>query len=119
MSTDPTQGWPGAALPAGILAVVALALIAGMAVTVAVGLVSGRINTHGLLRDKAGGGISGVRIQLLIATLAGALFYLAQTLRNVGAGTFPPVPTELLLLAGGSNVVYLVGKLQPLLRKIS
>jgi hypothetical protein len=79
-------------------------------------LSTGRINTRGLLRDKMKGrGFSPSRLQLLMATMAGALYYLLLIFANEKPGEFPEVPRELVMLVGGSHVFFLGGKLSALL----
>lgn len=87
-----------------------------LAAIVAYQLVTGRIRTRGLLRDKMNGrALSPGRLQLLMATAAGALYYLLLIFANEKPGEFPEVPRALLLLVGGSHVFYLGGKLSALL----
>ena len=73
-------------------------------------LLGSQINTSGLLADKETGTFSPGRLQLLIVTLGGASFYFFQIIGVADTGTLPPVPAELLLIIGGSNVGYLSGK---------
>lgn len=69
---------------------------------------------RGLLDDHAGR-LSPERLQLLIATLAFGVYYVALAIKN-GAGTgeqptMPDIPIELVAgLLGGSNALYLLGK---------
>ena len=72
-------------------------------------MLTGGINVRGVLRVKDGSGrLSPGRIQLLLFTVVGAMAYLSGV---SGDGTaMPDVPRELLILVGGSNVVYLGGK---------
>ena len=74
-------------------------------------LLSGQINTRGLLEDKETGTFSPGRLQLLIVTLGGATFYFFEIVDVADTETLPPVPAELLLIIGGSNVGYLGGKI--------
>lgn len=74
-------------------------------------LLAGQINTRGLLEDKETGNFSPGRLQLLIVTLGGASFYFFEIVSVADTGTLPTVPEELLLIAGGSNVAYLGGKI--------
>ena len=61
-----------------------------------------------LLFDKTNNHRSPGRVQLLMLTLVGALSYLLMAVDD--PKNLPEVPTELLLLMGGSNLVYLSGK---------
>ena len=77
-------------------------------------LVTGKISTAGMLSDKEEGGVSPGRVQLLVVTLFAALYYLVLTSDN--PKQLPEMPSELLLILGGSNLLYLGGKAsQPLL----
>ena len=92
----------------------------GMTGVVLFQLATGRINLSGLVRNKAGGEggagrISPPRVQLLMLTMAAAFGYIAL-LPGAPVGSLPDVPTELLLLFGGSSSIYLGGKSTPLLR---
>ena len=78
---------------------------------VAFKLLIGQINVRGLLTDKEDGKFSPGRLQLLMATLGGALFYFVKIAGAADMDTLPPVPAELLLIVGGSNVGYLGGKI--------
>ena len=74
-------------------------------------LLAGQINIRGLLVDKEVGTFSPGRLQLLLATLGGAVFYFFKITGVADTGTLPPVPAEMLLIVGGSNVGYLGGKI--------
>jgi hypothetical protein len=84
------------------------ALIAGLLFIVGYQLLTGRINMKKLLFDKTTNRRSPGRVQLLMLTLVGALSYLLMTVDD--PNKLPKVPRELLLLIGGSNFVYLTGK---------
>lgn len=88
--------------------------LSGLLAIVIFRLLAGRINTRGLLQDKQTaktGNFSPGRLQLLIVTLGGAAFYFSEIVGAADTGALPPVPDELLLIAGGSNVTYLGGKI--------
>ena len=79
-------------------------------------LLTGRISLNGLLEgDRADGStyFSPGRVQLLIATILFAFYYLTQIVNKPSA--FPPVPQELLVVLGGSQAVYLGGKARAML----
>lgn len=83
-------------------------------------MVTGGINLEGLLRSKSratgdAGRISPPRVQLLMLSMAAAFGYVAL-LPDAAPGSLPEVPTELLLLFGGSASIYLGGKGTPLLK---
>lgn len=89
-----------------------------LAAIVAVQLLTGKINTSGLFRGQIFGRpvgqdeyFSPERVQLLIFTLGAASYYLSQVLTNPNPGTFPPIPAAWPALIGGSNAVYLGGKI--------
>jgi hypothetical protein len=84
------------------------ALITALMLVVGYQLLAGRINTKKLLFDKTNNHRSPGRVQLLMLTLVGALSYLLMTVDD--PKNLPEVPTELLLIMGGSNLVYLTGK---------
>src|SRR6185295_3136604 len=83
----------------------------GLAVIVLFGMLTRTINTKGLLRDKGtSSGFSPARLQLLIATVVVAFYYIGQALSNTNTGTFPTIPNEMLLILGGSHAFYLGSK---------
>jgi hypothetical protein len=82
---------------------------------VAIQLLTGQINTDGLLHGRISGRPKGQdeyfspeRVQMLVFTLGAALYYLSQVVAN--PGKFPAVPTAWPAILGGSNAVYLGGK---------
>jgi hypothetical protein len=89
-----------------LIGVLAFPLVVGCA------FASGRIDTTGLLTDKQLGGLSQVRVQLLLLTIAGAAFYLSQVaiaLSN-GSPTLPDIPESWVKILGLSNGLYVGGK---------
>ena len=95
----------------GLLRIEIWGLLVGLAIIVSYRMVTGTINTNGLLQAKGGGsGFSPVRLQLPVSTLAFAFYYIGQVLSNSRTGNFPAVPTEMLLLLGGSHLFYLGSK---------
>jgi len=81
-------------------------------------LLTGRINTDGLLYETKPNGsreYSATQLQALIVTVGGALYYLFIVLANKEAGKFPDIPDFLLVVLGGSNLVYLGERLLTLL----
>lgn len=79
-------------------------------------LVTGKINTDGMARDKKDGGMSPGRLQLLFFTFIGVFFFVVQAMKN--PGVVPEIPPALLVLLGGSNVVYLGGKANSMLSRL-
>lgn len=96
-----------------------LAWLGVLAAVVAVKILRGDVNTHGLLTTSQGGALDPERAALMVATLAVAGYYMIQTLGTpladlydeaVGGYVLPDLPTELLVLIGGSQAGYLTGK---------
>ena len=88
--------------------------IGGLLAVVIFRLLAGQISTRGLLEEKKSGktgNFSPGRLQLLIVTLGASSFYFVDIVAAVETGALPPVPDELLLIVGGSNVAYLGGKI--------
>ena len=73
-----------------------------LAALVAFRILNGRISTRGLLRDPQSGGISTLRLQLLIATALAAASYAAAISQQTTCH-FPAVDARLLALVGASN----------------
>lgn len=73
-------------------------------------LLTGKINTKGMLLDKNTMDLSPERVQLLVITLFSALFYIFHAFVNRDSGQLPEIPNELILLLGGSNLIYLGAK---------
>ncbi len=84
--------------------------LGAMFVIVVFRLLSGDINTTGLLADKETGAFSPGRLQLLLATAGGAVFYFSSILTSPNVTSLPEFPTELLVIMGMSNAGYLGGK---------
>ena len=80
------------------------ALVISLALIVGYQLITGRINTKGLLYED--GHFSASRVQLLVFTVGGALYYLLLVMENPDPVKFPDVPNELLLILGGSHTLY-------------
>ncbi len=96
-----------------VISLEAMVLLGALAALLGYWMLIGKINVQGLLSDKSDGSLSPGRVQLLILTLSGALFYLGQVFHD--PSRLPNVPPELLLIIGGSHVVYLGGKSLPIL----
>jgi hypothetical protein len=92
--------------------------VLGLAAIVAVQLLTREINTHNLLCGRISGTrrkddrlyFSPERVQLLLFTLAAGLYYLSLVFTNPEAGKLPEVPETWPAILGGSNLVYLAGK---------
>ncbi|MEH6629821.1 MAG: hypothetical protein V7776_03290 [Halopseudomonas aestusnigri] len=84
--------------------------LSSVSLIIAFGLLSGRINLTGLLKDKENGEFSPGRLQLLIFTIGGGVFYLSKILSDPHLKSLPEVPNEVLLIIGGSNLGYLLAK---------
>ena len=75
-------------------------------------VLTGRIRTRGLIEGTTARGsrfVSAGRVQLLITTMAAAGQYLGQVWSD--PHRLPEIPTNWLLLVGGSHVLYLGSKL--------
>jgi hypothetical protein len=83
-------------------------LLGGLLLVVIYQMLTGKINLNGLLTEGRTREISPARVQLLVLTLAGALFYIYKATTTPGG--LPEIPQELLLFLGGSHIVYLGGK---------
>jgi hypothetical protein len=92
-------------------------ILAGLAFIVTYRLLTGKINLRWLLyEDSATGKYSPGRVQLLVVTIASSSYYLLQTLHD--PSRFPVIPPELVLVTGGGNLIYLIGKFSSLLRNM-
>jgi hypothetical protein len=75
-----------------------------------------QINTKGLLLDKTGGRkISPARLQMLVVTMGIAVYYILMMIDNKEVGKLPDMPNEFLVALGGSQAIYLGGKLHGML----
>ena len=92
-----------------VLAAATATFLAGLLAVVSFKLLRGDIRTRGLLADKETRDFSPSRLQLLVATVAGAVFYAVQVL--AARDSLPPVPDLLLLIVGVSNGTYLGAKI--------
>ena len=101
-----------------------LLFLAALALIVTYQLLTGRINARRMLfakgPDSAGastrrwtGGLSSSRIQLLVITIGVAIYLLAKVVRDPGG--FAEIPTGLLLLLAGSEILYLTRKANKLM----
>jgi hypothetical protein len=89
-----------------ILLLTALALVVGYR------LLTHQINVKGLLMDKTSGrAISPGRLQMLIATLSIAGYYLMMVVDTNDKTRLPELPNEYVAALGASNSIYLLGKL--------
>jgi hypothetical protein len=82
-------------------------MLGGLILIIGFRMVTGRINTAGLLRDKISRKMSAGRLQMLIATLIIAVYYVVMVLQTK---ELPALPREYLLALGGSHLLYLGGK---------
>jgi hypothetical protein len=69
-------------------------------------ILTGKIELKGLLQN--GTDLSVNRVQWLMVTMLGALYYFLQTLAN--PAELPDLPRELLFIQGGSGLIYLIGQ---------
>ncbi len=90
--------------------------LVGLATIVFYLILTRKINTRKLLFEKnQSRTYSWQRVQLLVITLAGVMFYLIEVKHNLSSGKLPQVSEELLLILSGSNVFYLGSKFYSLL----
>jgi hypothetical protein len=82
--------------------------VGGLALMISYRLLTRAINIDCLLHSKEpGGGYSPARLQLLLFTLGGAVYYAYQCYH---AHAFVSVPSQFTALLGGSNVLYVFRK---------
>lgn len=91
-------------------------ILGGLLILISYRLLTGQIRTKKLLYDKGptAGGFSPVRLQLLMFTLAVAIYYIVEVLSS-NTGKFPQLPNEILFLLMGSHAFYLGSKTVSLL----
>jgi hypothetical protein len=102
------------------------AWILGLVAVVVLQIVMGRISIAGLLASKDADGrtsFSPARLQLLIFTVVIAARYLYTVFTSPGQASLPSLPRSVIAALGGSQVVYLGGKvfsrfIQPLLKNL-
>ena len=90
------------------------AWILGLAAVVLWQIVMGRISLAGLLDSKDADGspsFSPARLQLLIFTVVVAARFLQSVLADPGRGSLPSLPPGVVAALGGSQAVYLGGKI--------
>src|SRR6478735_551609 len=78
-----------------------------LAALIAYRLLHGTVATRGLLKDRQTGGVSALRLQMLMATAIAAVSY-AVAIGRQTTSHFPPVDSRLLALVGGSNGLVLI-----------
>jgi hypothetical protein len=76
-------------------------------------MLTGSIRVQGLIHDRRTGRVNAARIQLLLATLAGAIEYLGECARPPAGNALPDPPTALLAVLGGSQLLYAGNKAFP------
>jgi hypothetical protein len=103
------------------MAVVVALWLGGLLLIILFGMLRRRISLRGLLVDPVGGTVSiFARPQMLLIALASTATYLASGLDTIATtGTFPAVPPELLAVIGGSQALFVGGRvLSALLPKL-
>jgi|APSaa5957512535_1039671.scaffolds.fasta_scaffold224566_1 hypothetical protein len=73
-------------------------------------LILGKINSKGLFADKVTGRFSMSRLQLLIVTILVSGNYLSDFFNVNNSNQFPELSTDIVLLAGASQLYYLRDK---------
>ncbi|MCH8876459.1 MAG: hypothetical protein IIA89_06505 [Chloroflexi bacterium] len=110
--------------PTTVLRYEVLLFLGALALIIFYQLLTGKINMRRLLfakgRSAAGpstrrrtSGLSPSRIQLLIVSIGVAIYLLAEALRD--PSRFPEIPTGLLLILAGSEILYLTRKANKLM----
>jgi len=92
-------------------------LLGGLMIVVVCKVLAGGIHLSGLLTVKGGkdhGSFSPARVQMLMATVLAAMYYLVQVIGNPSATSLPDLPGTLVGILGGSHAIYLGGKVQSL-----
>lgn len=79
----------------------------GLVLIVAYRLLTGGINVGGMFKEKGASQYSSARLQLLLVTLAGTIYYAALCYK---CKVFVSVPNEFAAILGGSNGFYIVSK---------
>lgn len=94
-------------------------LLAALAVVIACKVIAGDISCSGLLtvakdpkRTDAASEFSPARAQMLMATLLAGMYYLIQVINNPSSDRLPDAPGALVGIVGGSQAIYLAGKVQ-------
>lgn len=87
-------------------------VLIALAAILAYRMITQQINVTGLLMDKTGGRvISPARIQMLIASITMAAYYLMMVFETKNKGRLPELPNEYLAAFGASHSIFLLGKL--------
>jgi len=85
--------------------------LGGLLIIISYQLLTGQININRLLYDKGStGGLSPARVQLLVFTLAVAVYYVGEVL-SAETAKFPELPNEMLFLLLGSHTFFLGSKM--------
>ena len=93
-------------------------LFGGFMAVVLFRILTGSISLSGLLTGMLSDGTSGFslgRAQLLLFTAVSAIYYLVQVVQNPVSASLPDIPAGLLLVLGGSQSLYLIGKARAML----
>lgn len=89
-----------------------VALLAAFAFVTLIKLLDGSISMSGMLANGKDQPNDPERVLMLIGTITGALAYFSYGLKTgVVDGTLPPVPQEAVMALGGSNFLYIFGKI--------
>ncbi|MBI1920130.1 MAG: hypothetical protein HYS23_03510 [Geobacter sp.] len=90
----------------------------GLAIIVVYQLLTGKINMTCLLYEKnTAVKYSPGRVQLLAVVIGSMFYYLLKVCLD--PSHFPTLPLEFLLLSGGGNLIYLIGKSYSLLKNMA
>jgi predicted secreted protein len=97
-----------------IVAIALIVWLAAIAAIVGYRMLTGEIETDGLLSSNPDEPIDPERVAMLVGTIAAAAYYAFTALSSLGNGpvtSLPDVPDLTLELLGGSQILYLTGKL--------
>lgn len=89
-----------------------VAVLTAFAFVILMKLLDGSINMSGMLAATQGQANDPERVLMLIGTITGAAAYFSYGLKTgVVDGALPPVPQEAVMALGGSNFLYIFGKI--------
>ncbi len=88
------------------------ALLAALALLVTLKILRGDINSRGLLANRPRDVVAPERLQAIVVSLGIPLFYVAAGISAIGTDPprLPDVPDWMLVLATGSQGIYVGGK---------
>ena len=98
-----------------VITTIFLAILLTLFGVIVLRLLSNQINVRGLIAGHAAGGVEPERLQALIIAIALPTFYAADAIAafrsNETLTALPDAPEWMLITAGGSQILYVIGKL--------